>query len=160
VRLKPRVFPTFGFHPENLYAELARSKRRRPFSGRAGALVRNGDVRCVTMGQLAENSRNSGCEQNSHQASSLRDAGQLNSSSSVNRQRESVQHFSHKPRGDRAPLPAAWPSKKNESGASESHGRSPLLLDGANTNLRPDSGQLIRFRLRDPNLCVYSRGQL
>jgi hypothetical protein len=42
------------FHPENLYAEWPRVENVvARFLEELGALVRNGDVRCVTMGQLA-----------------------------------------------------------------------------------------------------------
>jgi hypothetical protein len=43
------------FHPENLYAEWPRVENVvARFLEELGAMVRNGDVRCVTMGQLAE----------------------------------------------------------------------------------------------------------
>src|SRR5882757_3319423 len=77
------------FHPENLYAEWPRVENVvARFLEELGALVRNGDVRCVTMGQLAEEFRaNSAAKQKSHQPAACATAGQLNSSSSVNRQR-------------------------------------------------------------------------
>ena len=46
------------FHPENLYAEWPRLENVvATFLEELGALVRNGDLRCVTMGTLAEEFR-------------------------------------------------------------------------------------------------------
>jgi len=89
VRLSRGVFHVW-FHPENLYAEWPRVENVvARFLEELGALVRNGDVRCVTMGQLAEEFRaNSAAKQKSHQPAACATAGQLNSSSSVNRQRD------------------------------------------------------------------------
>jgi len=65
VRLSRGVFHVW-FHPENLYAEWPRVENVvARFLEELGALVRNGDVRCVTMGQLAEEFRaNSAAKQN------------------------------------------------------------------------------------------------
>src|SRR5260221_4169194 len=53
VRLSRGVFHVW-FHPENLYAEWPRLENVvARFLEELGVLVRNGDVRCLTMGQLA-----------------------------------------------------------------------------------------------------------
>src|SRR5882757_1170863 len=53
VRLSRGVFHVW-FHPENLYAEWPRVENVvARFLEELGVLVRNGDVRCVTMGKLA-----------------------------------------------------------------------------------------------------------
>src|SRR5260221_5029391 len=53
VRLSRGVFHVW-FHPENLYAEWPRLENVvARFLGELGALVRNGDVRGLTIGQLA-----------------------------------------------------------------------------------------------------------
>jgi hypothetical protein len=53
VRRRGGVFHVW-FHPENLYAERPRLENVvSRFLDELGRLVRNGDVRCVTMGQLA-----------------------------------------------------------------------------------------------------------
>jgi hypothetical protein len=54
VRLSRGVFHVW-FHPENLYAEWPRVENVvARFLEELGVLVRNGDVRCLTMGRLAE----------------------------------------------------------------------------------------------------------
>jgi hypothetical protein len=67
VRQKRGVFHVW-FHPENLYAEWPRVENVvARFLEELGVLVRNGDVRCLTMGQLAAEFRsNSAAKQNSH----------------------------------------------------------------------------------------------
>jgi len=53
VRRNGGVFHVW-FHPENLYAEWPRLENVVAcFLDELGILVRNGDVRCLTMGQLA-----------------------------------------------------------------------------------------------------------
>ncbi len=53
VRRNGGVFHVW-FHPENLYAERPRLERVvARFLEELGGLVRNGEVRCLTMGQLA-----------------------------------------------------------------------------------------------------------
>ena len=68
VRQRRGVFHVW-FHPENLYAEWPRVENVvARFLEELGALVRNGDVRCLTMGQLAAEFRsNSAAKQNRHQ---------------------------------------------------------------------------------------------
>lgn len=57
VRRNGGVFHVW-FHPENLYPEWPRLQSIvRRFLEELGALVRNGDLRCITMGQLAEEFR-------------------------------------------------------------------------------------------------------
>jgi hypothetical protein len=57
VRQSGGVFHVW-FHPENLYAEWPRLENVvARFLDELGELVRNGDVRCVTMGQLAREFR-------------------------------------------------------------------------------------------------------
>jgi hypothetical protein len=53
VRRSGGVFHVW-FHPENLYAEWPRLENvAARFLEELGVLVRNGDLRCLTMGQLA-----------------------------------------------------------------------------------------------------------
>jgi len=53
VRQKGGVFHVW-FHPENLYAEWPRLENVvARFLDELGIMVRNGDLRCLTMGQLA-----------------------------------------------------------------------------------------------------------
>jgi hypothetical protein len=57
VRRKGGVFHVW-FHPENLYAEWPRLENVvARFLDELGSLVRNGDLRCLTMGQLASEFR-------------------------------------------------------------------------------------------------------
>jgi hypothetical protein len=88
VRLSRGVFHVW-FHPENLYAEWPRVENVvARFLDELGVLVRNGDVRCLTMGQLAAEFRSqSAAKQRPHQPATYRPAGQVNSltSSSSNR---------------------------------------------------------------------------
>ncbi|HWY07405.1 MAG TPA: hypothetical protein VNY24_11135 [Candidatus Acidoferrales bacterium] len=83
VRRERGVFHVW-FHPENLYAGWPRVENVvARFLEELGALVRNGDVRCLTMGQLAAEFRNnSAVKQNSHRPAVYTAAGQMNSSTS------------------------------------------------------------------------------
>jgi len=89
VRLNRGVFHVW-FHPENLYAEWPRVENVvAHFLEELGALVRNGDVRCVTMGQLAEEFHaNSAAKQKPHQLAACAAAGQVNSTASSSGQRD------------------------------------------------------------------------
>ena len=80
VRLSRGVFHVW-FHPENLYAEWPRVENVvARFLEELGVLVRNGDVRCLTMGQLAAEFRSqSAAKQRPHQPATYRPAGQVNS---------------------------------------------------------------------------------
>jgi len=80
VRLNRGVFHVW-FHPENLYAEWPRVENVvARFLEELGVLVRNGDVRCLTMGQLAaEFHSNSSAKQKPHQLAAYTAAGQMNS---------------------------------------------------------------------------------
>src|SRR3981189_488639 len=80
VRMSRGVFHVW-FHPENLYAEWPRVENVvARFLEELGALVRNGDVRCVTMGQLAEEFRaNTAAKQKPHQLAACVATGQLKS---------------------------------------------------------------------------------
>ena len=87
VRTSRGVFHVW-FHPENLYAEWPRVENVvARFLEELGALVRNGDVRCVTMGQLAEEYlANSAEKQKPNQLAAYAAAGQGKSPSSASRQ--------------------------------------------------------------------------
>jgi hypothetical protein len=76
------------FHPENLYAEWPRVENVvARFLEELGVLVRNGDVQCVTMGQLAhEFLSNSTTKQKHHQSAAPTPAAQMNSPASNSRQ--------------------------------------------------------------------------
>lgn len=78
VRRSRGVFHVW-FHPENLYAEWPRVENVvARFLEELGLLVRNGDVRCLTMGQLAEEVRtNSDIRLRSHQPAARSPAGQV-----------------------------------------------------------------------------------
>ncbi len=78
------------FHPENLYAEWPRVENVvARFLEELGAMVGNGDVRCVTMGQLAEEFHaNSAAKQKPHKLASYTEAERMNSPASGNRQRD------------------------------------------------------------------------
>src|SRR5882762_806837 len=93
VRLSRGVFHVW-FHPENLYAGWPRVENVvARFLEELGALVRNGDVRCVTMGQLAAEFRShSTAKQKPHQPAAYTPAAQVNSSaaSSGGRARSAV----------------------------------------------------------------------
>jgi hypothetical protein len=81
VRLNRGVFHVW-FHPENLYAEWPRVENVvARFLEELCVLVRNGDVRCLTMGQLAAEFRsNSAAKQKPHKlAAYTAAAGQMNS---------------------------------------------------------------------------------
>jgi hypothetical protein len=69
------------FHPENLYAEWPRLENVvARFLEELGVLVRNGDVRCVTMGQLTEEFLgHSAMKQKPRQLPAFAPAGQVNS---------------------------------------------------------------------------------
>ena len=75
VRRNTGVFHVW-FHPENLYAEWPRVENVvARFLEELGVLVRNGDVRCVTMGQLAEEfCANSAAKQKPQQLARRRDS--------------------------------------------------------------------------------------
>jgi hypothetical protein len=81
VRRERGVFHVW-FHPENLYAEWPRVENVvARFLEELGALVRNGDVRCLTMGQLAAEFRSSlTAKQSSHRPAVYTPAEQMNSS--------------------------------------------------------------------------------
>ena len=88
VRLSRGVFHVW-FHPENLYAEWPRVENVvARFLEELGVLVRNGDVRCLTMGQLASEFRAAATvKQNSQQPAVLAPAGRVNSPASGSRRR-------------------------------------------------------------------------
>ncbi|HET6929525.1 MAG TPA: hypothetical protein VFI45_04335 [Candidatus Acidoferrum sp.] len=88
VRLSRGVFHVW-FHPENLYAEWPRVENVvARFLEELGVLVRNGDVRCVTMGQLAAEFRShSAAKQKPRQLAAHAVAGKGNSPGSGDRQR-------------------------------------------------------------------------
>jgi hypothetical protein len=78
------------FHPENLYAEWPRVENVvARFLEELGILVRNGDVRCVTMGQLAREFLSNSAAKQKHQQSAghALSATQVNSCASGSRQR-------------------------------------------------------------------------
>jgi hypothetical protein len=79
VRRSGGVFHVW-FHPENLYAEWPRLENVvARFLEELGALVRNADVRCLTMGQLArEFQSNSAVHQGSDPPTAFPPAGQMN----------------------------------------------------------------------------------
>jgi hypothetical protein len=76
VRLTRGVFHVW-FHPENLYAEWPRVENVvARFLEELGVLVRNEEVRCLTMGQLAAEFRShSAAKQRSQQPAAYRLAG-------------------------------------------------------------------------------------
>jgi hypothetical protein len=76
VRQRGGVFHVW-FHPENLYAEWPRLENVvARFLEELGILVRNGDLRCLTMGQLAREFRaNLAGGQNSHRSPPHAEAG-------------------------------------------------------------------------------------
>ena len=86
VRLNRGVFHVW-FHPENLYAEWPRVENVvARFLEELGVLARNGDIRCLTMGQLAAEFRsNSAAKQKPHQLAACTAAGQMNSTVSGSR---------------------------------------------------------------------------
>jgi hypothetical protein len=88
VRLSRGVFHVW-FHPENLYAEWPRLENVvARFLEELGALVRIGDVRCLTMGQLAAEFRShSTAKQKPHQPAAYTPAAQVNSSGASSRGR-------------------------------------------------------------------------
>ena len=88
VRRSRGVFHVW-FHPENLYAEWPRVENVvARFLEELGVLVRNGDVRCLTMGQLAAEFRsNSAAKQSPHGHAASAMPGQTNPSVSEPRQR-------------------------------------------------------------------------
>ena len=88
VRLSRGVFHVW-FHPENLYAEWPRVENVvARFLEELGVLVRNEEVRCLTMGQLAAEFRSdSAAKQRPRQPAAYRLAGQVNSSTSNGRNR-------------------------------------------------------------------------
>jgi len=88
VRLSRGVFHVW-FHPENLYAEWPRVENVvARFLEELGILVRNGDVRCLTMGQLASEFRAAATvKQKSQQPAVFAPAGRVNSPTSGSRRR-------------------------------------------------------------------------
>jgi len=88
VRLSREVFHVW-FHPENLYAEWPRVENVvARFLEELGVLVRNGDVRCLTMGQLASEFRAAATvKQKSQQPAVFAPAGRVNSPASGSRRR-------------------------------------------------------------------------
>jgi hypothetical protein len=88
VRLSRGVFHVW-FHPENLYAEWPRVENVvARFLEELGVLVRNGDVRCLTMGQLAAEFRSHlESKQKPHQAAAFTPAARGNSPTAGNRRR-------------------------------------------------------------------------
>src|ERR1700719_3345868 len=91
VRLSRGVFHVW-FHPENLYAEWPRVENVvARFLEELGVLVRNGDVRCLTMGQLAEEFRSqSAAKQKPHLPETYSPDAQVNSSPAGGRARSAV----------------------------------------------------------------------
>src|SRR6267378_5434482 len=83
VRLNRGVFHVW-FHPENLYAGWPRVENVvARFLEELGVLVRNGDVRCLTMGQLAAEFRsNLAVKQCSRSSHALTSAGPIHSPAS------------------------------------------------------------------------------
>jgi hypothetical protein len=83
VRLSRGVFHVW-FHPENLYAEWPRVENVvARFLEELGVLVRNGDVRCLTMGQLASEFRAAATvKQKSQQPAVFTSAGRASSPTS------------------------------------------------------------------------------
>ena len=79
------------FHPENLYAEWPRVENVvARFLDELGVLVRNGDVRCLTMGQLAAEFRShSAANQKPRHPTAFAPAAQGNSPAAGNRRRAS-----------------------------------------------------------------------
>jgi hypothetical protein len=90
VRLSRGVFHVW-FHPENLYAEWPRVENVvARFLEELGVLVRNEEVRCLTMGQLAAEFRShSAAKLRPHQPAAYRQAGQVNSPTPSGRNRAS-----------------------------------------------------------------------
>ena len=88
VRLSRGVFHVW-FHPENLYAEWPRVENVvARFLEELGVLVRNGDVQCLTMGQLAAEFRaNSAAQQKPRQPAAYTPAAQVDSSAANSRSR-------------------------------------------------------------------------
>ena len=88
VRLSRGVFHVW-FHPENLYAEWPRLENVvARFLEELGVLVRNGDVRCLTMGQLAAEFRShSTAKQKPLDPAAYTPAAQVNSSAASSRGR-------------------------------------------------------------------------
>jgi len=88
VRLSRGVFHVW-FHPENLYAEWPRVENVvARFLEELGILVRNGDVRCLTMGQLASEFRAAATvKQKSQQPAVFAPAGRVSSPASGSRRR-------------------------------------------------------------------------
>jgi hypothetical protein len=88
VRLSRGVFHVW-FHPENLYAEWPRLENVvARFLEELGALVRNGDVRCLTMGQLAAEFRSHAtAKQKPLEPAAYTPAAQVNSSAASSRGR-------------------------------------------------------------------------
>jgi hypothetical protein len=88
VRLGRGVFHVW-FHPENLYAEWPRVENVvARFLEELGVLVRNGDVRCLTMGQLAAEFRaNSAANQKPRQPAACRSTAQVTSTARNRRSR-------------------------------------------------------------------------
>jgi len=86
VRLNRGVFHVW-FHPENLYAGWPRVENVvARFLEELGVLVRNGDVRCLTMGQLAAEFRsNLAVKQCSRSSYALTSAGPIHSPASGDR---------------------------------------------------------------------------
>jgi len=86
VRLNRGVFHVW-FHPENLYAGWPRVENVvARFLEELGVLVRNGDVRCLTMGQLAAEFRsNLAVKQCSRSSHALTSAGPIHSPASGDR---------------------------------------------------------------------------
>lgn len=87
VRLSHGIFHVW-FHPENLYAEWPRVENVvARFLEELGVLVRNGDVRCLTMGQLAEEFCASlAAKQKARQLAASAASGQVSSPVSGSRQ--------------------------------------------------------------------------
>ena len=86
VRQRRGVFHVW-FHPENLYAEWPRVENVvARFLEELGVLVRNGDVRCLTMGQLAAEFRSHlAAAQKPHQPAAYTPPAQVNSPASSSR---------------------------------------------------------------------------
>jgi hypothetical protein len=86
VRLSRGVFHVW-FHPENLYAEWPRVENVvARFLEELGVLVRNGEVRCLTMGQLAAEFRSHlAATQKPYQPAAYTPPAQVNSPASSSR---------------------------------------------------------------------------
>ena len=116
VRLSRGVFHVW-FHPENLYAGWPRVENVvARFLEELGVMVRNGDVRCLTMGQLAAEFRsNLAVKQSSRSSQRFTPAAQLHSSSSGDRHGVSAANSAQPVPVKASTAPAADPQKTNRA---------------------------------------------